>query len=347
MSVLHSPGRAAKRSPHQTMLEKKKYRCLLAMLLMAWHTVAVFAQTVQTAACCGGCRPGYRLVFCDEFNGVDGTLPDPKVWKCCRRRPQVTWARFLSDSPDVAFMKDGSLVLRAVPASDGSADEGTMRTGGIESSQSFAFRFGRVECRALVNPFIGNFPAIWMMPRTDLKWPQGGEIDIFEQINGEQKAYSTVHSAWTKSHPGEPHSGNISLPMDRYHVYAVEWEEDALTFYADGRQVYQYEKQNDSQEQWPFDKSDFYLILNQSVGDGSWADKPDAAHTYEMRVDWIRVYQKEKTGTCRNAVPTEKDTGGKGFCALRTAGKGEKETDERGEARVGRGRKSGGRPAFP
>ena len=282
------------------MLEKKKYRCLPAMLLMAWHMVAVFAQTVQTAACCGGCRPGYRRVFCDEFNGADGTLPDPKVWKCCRRRPQVTWARFLSDSPDVA-----------------------------------------------VNPFIGNFPAIWMMPRTDLKWPQGGEIDIFEQINGEQKAYSTVHSAWTKGHPDEPHSGNISLPMDRYHVYAVEWEEDALTFYADGRQVYQYEKQNDSQEQWPFDKSDFYLILNQSVGDGSWADKPDAAHTYEMRVDWIRVYQKEKTGTCRNAVPTEKDTGGKGFCALRTAGKGEKETDERGEARAGRGRKSGGRRAFP
>ena len=215
----------------------------------------------------------------------------------------MTWARFLSSSPAVAFQEGGSLVLRAVPDPDRLTDDAAMLTGGIETSRSFAFRFGRVECRALVNPFIGNFPAVWMMPKTDLKWPLGGEIDIFEQINEEQKAYSTVHSAWTKIHPDEPHSGNVSLPMDRYHIYAVEWGENALTFYTDGRQVYQYTKQNDSQEQWPFDKSDFYLILNQSVGDGSWAEKPDSTHTYEMRIDWIRVYQREETVSKNVIVP--------------------------------------------
>ena len=82
--------------------------------------------------------------------------------------------------------------------------------------------------------------------------------------------------------------------MNRYHIYALEWEKDVLTFFADGKRVYQYKKQNDSQAQWPFDKSDFYLILNQSVGDGAWAKMPDVMHTYEMRIDWIRVYQKKK-----------------------------------------------------
>ena len=239
-------------------------------------------------------RSEYVLVFSDEFNKPDGTLPDSEVWTPCTRRPKVTWARFLSNSPKVAFIQDGNLVLRAIPNPDRSTDDVEMLTGGINSCQKFAFHYGRVECRALVNPFIGNFPAIWMMPKTALAWPKGGEIDIFEQINTEQKAYSTVHSAWTKSHPDETHSGNVNLPMNRYHVYALEWEKDVLTFFADGKKVYQYKKQNDSQEQWPFDKSDFYLILNQSVGDGTWAKMPDVMHTYEMRIDWIRVYQKKK-----------------------------------------------------
>lgn len=271
------------------------------MVLIALFVAVSSAQAVSFAGEGELCvtesaasRSEYVLVFSDEFNKPDGTLPDSKVWTPCTRRPKVTWARFLSNSPKVAFIQDGNLVLRAIPNPDRSTDDVYMLTGGINSSQKFAFRYGRVECRALVNPFIGNFPAIWMMPKTALAWPKGGEIDIFEQINTEQKAYSTVHSAWTKSHPDETHSGNVNLSMDRYHVYALEWEKDVLTFFADGKQVYQYKKQNVSQEQWPFDKSDFYLILNQSVGDGAWAKMPDVMHTYEMRIDWIRVYQKKK-----------------------------------------------------
>lgn len=271
------------------------------MVLIALFVAVSSAQAVSFAGegelCVTGSatsRSEYVLVFSDEFNKPDGTLPDPEVWTSCVRRPKVTWARFLSNSPKVAFIQDGNLVLRAIPNPDRSTDDVDMLTGGINSSQKFAFRYGRVECRALVNPFIGNFPAIWMMPKTALAWPKGGEIDIFEQINTEQKAYSTVHSAWTKSHPDETHSGNVNLSMDRFHIYALEWEKDVLTFFADGKQVYQYKKQNDSQEQWPFDKSDFYLILNQSVGDGTWAKMPDVMHTYEMRIDWIRVYQKKK-----------------------------------------------------
>lgn len=129
---------------------------------------------------------------------------------------------------------------------------------------------------------------------------------IFEQIDNEQSCYATVHSAWTQSHGNEPHSGNLWMPMNRYHTYAVEWEEDVLTFFADGKRVFQYKKQNDSQEQWPFDKSNFYLILNQSVGNGSWAKKADVNHIYEMRVDWIRVYQKEKHIPTGISVPMTK-----------------------------------------
>ena len=283
------------------MLQKKNNKRILAVLTMALFSTASFAQLTNSAQGVEALAadeetpgPEYMLVFRDEFNEPDGTLPDAKVWRYCTRRPKVTWARYLSNSPEVAFIKDGNLVLRAIPNPDKSKDNVSMLTGGIETSQSFTFRFGRVECRALVNPFIGNFPAIWMMPKSKLGWPKGGEIDIFEQIDNEQRCYATVHSAWTQSHRNELHSGNLWTPMNRYHTYAVEWEEDVLTFFADGKRVFQYKKQNDSQEQWPFDKSNFYLILNQSVGNGSWAKNPNENHTYEMRIDWIRVYQKKK-----------------------------------------------------
>jgi len=44
-----------------------------------------------------------------------------------------------------------------------------------------------------------------------------------------------------------------------------------------------------------FNQPDVYLILNQSVGDGSWAKPVDTTHTYQMEIDWIRVYQRDKT----------------------------------------------------
>ena len=58
--------------------------------------------------------------------------------------------------------------------------------------------------------------------------------------------------------------------------------------------MWSYTKSTDSYAldngQWPFD-AEFYLILNQSVGDGSWAANADTSHTYETLFDWVRVYQ--------------------------------------------------------
>ena len=86
--------------------------------------------------------------------------------------------------------------------------------------------------------------------------------------------------------------------MDRYHTYGMEWDSQSITWYVDGIKVNTYRKSTNtdalSKGQWPFDK-EFYLILNQSVGNGSWAQPADINHTYRMDVDWIRVYQKEET----------------------------------------------------
>ncbi len=242
--------------------------------------------------------PEYNLIFNDEFNAADGTQPDETKWSRCKRQG-AAWNRFLSDTIDVVYQENGNLVLKAIPNMDRSTDNAAMLTGGIETNGKFSFMHGKVECRAKVNGHSGNFPAIWMMPQDQTGgWPTCGEIDIFEQINTENTAYHTVHSHWTYDlgKTGDPRSSfNEPMDMSRYHTYGFEWEADEMRWYVDGVQKARYYRvpQYASQGQWPFDKA-FYLILNQSVGTGSWAAAPDETHTYRMDIDWIRVYQKNE-----------------------------------------------------
>ncbi len=240
----------------------------------------------------------YRLVFSDEFDGEDGTQPLSEKWGRCQRQG-ATWNRWLSDSEEVIYVEDGKLVARAIPNPDTSIDNVPMITGGIKSQGLFGFTYGKVECRLLSNPWTGNFPALWMMPEDQSAgWPDCGEIDIFETIDSQERSWHTIHSNWTYDlgYTGNPQSSfNTAVSLDRYHTYALEWTETSLTWYVDGRQVGKYSKSSTqshlNQGQWPFDKH-FYLILNQSVGNGSWAANADVTHTYETLFDWVRVYQK-------------------------------------------------------
>ena len=92
---------------------------------------------------------------------------------------------------------------------------------------------------------------------------------------------------------------NESMNVEEWHVYGLEWSEDEILWTVDGELVGHYEKSKDSYAlesgQWPFTKP-FYIILNQSVGMGTWAANPDVDFTYETRFDYVRVFQKKETG---------------------------------------------------
>ena len=79
----------------------------------------------------------------------------------------------------------------------------------------------------------------------------------------------------------------------------MEWTEDILKWFIDGKQVFSYARKTDLTgdqvtAQWPFDQP-FYIILNQSVGNGGWAANPDQNFEYETKFDWVRVYQIPST----------------------------------------------------
>lgn len=259
--------------------------------------------------------PDYELVFSDEFNAEDGTQPNSAVWKRTQRQ-RSTWNRYMDDSEDVVFLNDGHLVARAIPNPQATDDTNAMLTGGIKSQGLYAFKYGKIEARIFTNPHTGNFPAFWLMPEDPTGgWPRCGEIDIWEAINAETTSYHTVHSHWTytlnqKSNP--PSSKTVAnTPQGRWHTYGLEWDEHQLTWYVDGQKVHTYAKSADpyalSEGQWPYDKV-FYIILNQSVGDGGWVAKPDKSHTYETRFDWVRVYQTKDQLTNITSAPLSTTT---------------------------------------
>lgn len=259
----------------------------------------------------------YKLRFADEFDGKDYSLPNANVWHNCTRE-SPTWKRFTSQSAEgqqkTAFIRDGKLVTRCIKNTIAEEGDVDMISGAIESSDKMYFTYGRVEGRLRTTPHVGNFPAFWLMPQDNSAgWPNAGEIDIWEQIDTENKTYHTVHTHCTYDlHLALPNSGSTHTNAADYHVITLDWTPELLTWYVDGTKAFSYAKTNQSylleKGQWPYDKP-FYLILNQSVGNDSWAKNCDVNFEYETLFDYVRLYQKDGEGDITSAVKDVKTSG--------------------------------------
>ncbi len=264
----------------------------------------------------------WTKIWGDEFNG---DALDKTTWRY-QPRYSATWNRYCAqgdaESEAVNTFGNGYYNSWCIPTDKEKFPDETeeMISGAINTNGKFHFHYGRIEARIKTNPYRGNFPAFWLMPETNAEggWPQSGEIDIWEQIDANNQAHGTVHTGWTgwniycnwpeAPKVGSPaNTGNVAVDdMYTWHYYALEWTAEELTWYVDGKESFSYKNMHYSEpntnytEQicWPFYK-DFYVILNQSVGNGAWAAWADITHTYLTQFDYVRAYQKkgEKTYT--------------------------------------------------
>lgn len=241
----------------------------------------------------------FRLVFSDEFDLPDGCQPDSAKWSRAQRYGAV-WNRWISDSKDVVYIRNGKLVCRAIPNRTEPNDTAKMLTGAIETAGKFSFLYGKVEVKLRTNNKSGNFPAVWMKPEDRNIGKPYGEIDIFESCGNLGIVQHSVHNHLTVNlnKKGPKNTFREQIPVRRWHVYGLEWSPERLVFTIDGKTTAVYEKSTDyqmlSDGQWTFNRP-FFLILNQSVGDGSSKGmETDVDEIYETEFDWVRVYQKVK-----------------------------------------------------
>lgn len=200
-------------------------------------------------------------------------------------------------------VQNGHLRLLAV-STDGTANG--FITSGVNMKNSF--KYGIFEIKAKCNPHKSNFPAIWMMPKDQKDgWPNCGEIDIMEQIGNSGTVWSTVHLGARYDKPvgkSYSYSGSRSFGSG-YHIYSLLWTRTSLIFYCDGIQVFRYNKDttldietNPDFEKWQFPyNKEFYIILDQALGKNAWwgSESPDPGFTYEMDVEYVRIWQAPET----------------------------------------------------
>jgi len=251
----------------------------------------------QTASCSGQENAHkLKLVWAEEFDSSG--LPDPAIWNYEVGLIRNQEAQYYTEGRlENARVEGGCLVIEARKEDFAGAK---YTSASVNTLGKREFYRGRIEVRAKIPTGVGSWPAIWMM-RTDIArvgWPACGEIDIMENVGYEPDTiYATAHTPGSVKRHGLVTNGghiDISGPFADFHVYTVEWREDRLEFYLDGREYFTYAKDSRYPDYWRFDKP-FYLLLNLAIG-GNWGGThgiDDTIFPLKYYIDYVRYYQWE------------------------------------------------------
>jgi beta-glucanase (GH16 family) len=242
-------------------------------------------------------RPGWELVWSDEFEGASGTPVDSESWNLVNRGDGFgnNELQYYTNRTENAVLDgEGSLVITANEEEHG---ERSYTSARLESIGKVELTYGRVEGRLKIPFGQGIWPAFWMLGADigSVGWPGCGEIDIMENVGHEPTVvHGTLHGPGYSG--GNPLGASYSLPgnprfADDFHVFAVEWEEDVVRWYVDD-ELYKTRTPADVPDgaRWVYDHP-FYVILNVAVG-GNWPGAPDSTTTFPqtMLVDYVRIY---------------------------------------------------------
>ncbi len=237
----------------------------------------------------GAVAPDYtynNLVWEDDFN-TDGA-PDAANWTY--DLGAGSWGngelQTYTNTTENAKVEGGSLIITAKADGNGGYTSARLKSQGL-----YKFKYGRVEVKAKLPATAGTWPAIWMLGSNfpTVGWPQCGEIDIMEQTGADKNtSLGTLHwldsASGTNASYGETTS--VSNASSEFHLYTLEWSEEAVKIYVDDVPFYELTNNADL----PFN-ADFFLILNVAMG-GSLGGNVDATFTEDtMEIDYVKVYQ--------------------------------------------------------
>jgi beta-glucanase (GH16 family) len=251
----------------------------------------------------------WKLVWSDEFNGRAGTAPNSNIWGQEVGDGTVNgipgWGNselqyYTAGTENVAMNGRGNLVI-TTKADDGSRlcyyGPCEYTSARLLTSKRFEIAYGRVEARVKVPTGAGLWPAFWMLGTNidQVGWPQSGEIDIMEHVGRiPNEVFGTIHGPGYSGGQSYGQVYDLGRPVaDNFHVFAVEWQPDKITWFIDGI-AYFTATPNDpfmQGKEWVFNQP-FYLLLNVAVGGNfGGAVGPDTTFPQTTLVDYVRVYQ--------------------------------------------------------
>jgi beta-glucanase (GH16 family) len=235
-----------------------------------------------------------KLLFDDEFNA---SSVDRAVWYTCffwQKHPKECSDPALARFEEANVREQGgeaeivALVHPTTPAHPYTS--GMMQTGGSPtSSASFSFLYGYAEARMKLPRGAGMWPAFWLIPKSGA-WPP--EIDILEWQGVEPNVdVMTIHYTGPNGKPAQ----NVSAIdtgaklWESYHLYAVDWEPQSVTWYFDGKPLKRY-----AQARFIPNKP-MYPVFTLNVG--GWEPGSNHPNPNEfpatLSIDYIRVWDEK------------------------------------------------------
>ncbi len=260
-------------------------------------------------------KDGRVLVWHDEF---DEDKINSDNWNF--RRTMNGTDRLYDNSEKHARIEDGNMLMQLHKCDE----EGKpySLSEGFTTSDTMNFTYGRIEMRAKI-PFLhGAWPSFWMGTDTPFaKATYTAEIDIFEVFGSADSLESAIHkwgengrhSSSTKAVEGSSKFvfENAENLNNEYHIYALEWDKDYLSFYVDDVKYCSFKiTLNDMKCDFDrflqpgmqgFHDPAFIMMNNEFFSPGgSWCpeDKAigdDAEVPINYYIDWVRLYQNPET----------------------------------------------------
>lgn len=209
----------------------------------------------------------WSLKFQDDF---DGDKLDENIWAFENNAPShiqsSRWAKNVSVSDSVMHLHTIKEKIEACPEKDWTTASVWVKP------EHFSQYGGYWQASIKINHAKGINNAFWMIGN-------GSEIDIVE---GHYP--NSVHTNYHFEHI--QYSENYYSPFDLsedFHIYALEWTEDELIYFFDGKEI---SRKRNIDAHTPL-----YPIFSTAVI--NWAGQiPDSANGSTMDVEWVRIYDK-------------------------------------------------------
>jgi hypothetical protein len=267
---------------------------------------------------------GWRTVWRDDFTGPAGTSPSAADWlfdigHCYPGCPAPNWGtgeiETMSASPaNVGLDGRGNLAITPLRAADGTWTSGRIETkradfgpppGGV---LRLATRIQQPDVDSATGA--GYWPAFWALGSGvrdgSRPWPGGGEVDVFEGLNGRGSLWGTLHCGSLPTGPcGEPKGfGSGEQPcagcQSGFHTYAVEIDRsqqpEQVRWYLDGAEYFHVSSDQVDAATW--DQAvhhGFFAVFDVAIGGsfpasvGGGTPGPGTASGRPMVIDYVEV----------------------------------------------------------
>jgi beta-glucanase (GH16 family) len=227
-------------------------------------------------------RPGWKLIFDDEF---DGTALDLKKWNPHDPEGRERNSELQAYVTNAFEVSGGVLRVKAEKREAFYGGKERSITSGMMTTQGkFSQQYGRFEIRCRVPKGKGMWPAFWLLPEPR-GWPP--EIDVLEILGHEPEKVYMTHHFRDEEGKHKSHGGSWSGPdfSGDFHDFAVEWSPERIVWFVDGVERYR------SEDSIPHRK--MFLLLNLAVG-GDWPGAPDERTQFPaaLEVKYVRAYEK-------------------------------------------------------